>query len=278
MRIAVIGDVMLDMQIACTERENLEGAEICLTGEEFTYHPGGAANVAVLLEAMGAEVRLLGAVGDDWAADRLCALLEPMSYSLSRTSRPTTVKLRATVGDENRTRVRVDREKVDPISDTTADVLVASIGFPPGCTPPEHSAIVLADYGKGVFFGDEVKDLIDGTTCPLICSPYPTGRHDIWGGASVATMNEHEWPVIGDVGAEWTVVTRGPQGADIYYGTTSYGHAGGIRAVKDPQRVGAGDAVVARLAYLLAGETSVPAATKAAVEYATHYVRRRRGE
>jgi rfaE bifunctional protein kinase chain/domain/rfaE bifunctional protein nucleotidyltransferase chain/domain len=83
-RVAVVGDVMLDgWWRGRTERLTREAPAMVVELAERDEAPGGAANVAVNLAALGAEVRLVGAVGGDEAGERLCSMLEQAGVDLS---------------------------------------------------------------------------------------------------------------------------------------------------------------------------------------------------
>ena len=68
-RICVIGSINIDL-IAKVERFPLEGESI--TAKSFSEHPGGkGANQAVALGKLGADVYLIGKVGNDFYHDFL---------------------------------------------------------------------------------------------------------------------------------------------------------------------------------------------------------------
>lgn len=75
--IAVLGDLILDRWwFGDVERLSREAPAPVVRVGERTDVPGGAANTAVNLAALGADVRLVGAVGDDEPGCRLLALLD----------------------------------------------------------------------------------------------------------------------------------------------------------------------------------------------------------
>ena len=72
-RVIVFGDVMLDRFIyGSVERISPEAPIPVVNVERFLDMPGGAANVARNIAALGARATLLGVVGDDPSA-RICA-------------------------------------------------------------------------------------------------------------------------------------------------------------------------------------------------------------
>src|ERR1700677_2868553 len=95
-RVLVLGDVMLDRFVyGSVERISPEAPIPVMSVERFTDMPGGAANVARNLAALGGGAILLGVVGDDVrAADlttqlALSPTIEP--HLITDASRPTTV-------------------------------------------------------------------------------------------------------------------------------------------------------------------------------------------
>jgi rfaE bifunctional protein kinase chain/domain len=72
LRIGVLGDVLADLYVTgTTDRVSREAPIIIVrqTGEELI--PGGAANVAINIAALGAQVQLVGLVGRDGLGERL---------------------------------------------------------------------------------------------------------------------------------------------------------------------------------------------------------------
>src|SRR4029077_18855631 len=73
----VIGDLMLDHYIWGTvSRISPEAPVPVVQMSRETEMPGGAGNVAANMAALGAEVYVVGLLGQDAAADRLVTLLQ----------------------------------------------------------------------------------------------------------------------------------------------------------------------------------------------------------
>src|ERR1700744_315091 len=73
----VVGDLMLDHFIwGSVSRISPEAPVPVVAVNHETEGPGGAGNVAANMAALGAEVHLIGLVGDDPSADRLLNLLQ----------------------------------------------------------------------------------------------------------------------------------------------------------------------------------------------------------
>jgi D-beta-D-heptose 7-phosphate kinase/D-beta-D-heptose 1-phosphate adenosyltransferase len=158
-RVAVIGDVMLDRYLLGTvERISPEApVPVVVVGEERD-EPGGAANVAANIAALGAIADLVGAVGDDPAGARLREVLGSHEVEcgglITVTGRPTTTKSRIIA--QGQQVVRIDREVDNGLADRFRDALVDAA----------HRAIeaadvlVLTDYDKGVLDEALITDLV----------------------------------------------------------------------------------------------------------------------
>src|SRR4051812_30664956 len=76
LRVVVVGDVILDAYVdGPASRLSREAPVPVVSADEHSDAAGGAANVAVNLAALGAQVRLLSVVGRDAAAERLLAIV-----------------------------------------------------------------------------------------------------------------------------------------------------------------------------------------------------------
>src|SRR4051812_28286379 len=76
LHVAVVGDAMLDVYIrGHAQRLCQEAAVPVVDFEERTEAPGGAANTALNLQALGAKVTLISLVGRDRPGRQLCKTL-----------------------------------------------------------------------------------------------------------------------------------------------------------------------------------------------------------
>ncbi|CAL1692923.1 Ribokinase [Brevundimonas subvibrioides] len=81
MNVTVVGSINLDLVASAP---HLPGPGETVTGATLARHPGGkGANQAVAAHKLGAEVLLIGRVGDDTMADEALALLEAFGVELS---------------------------------------------------------------------------------------------------------------------------------------------------------------------------------------------------
>jgi rfaE bifunctional protein kinase chain/domain len=147
--ITVVGDIMLDEYIhGKVDRISPEAPVPVVDILQRTYCPGGAANVAVNLAALGAKVHLCSVMGDD---DNGNVLLEQLALSGLNTdlimrskTRKTTCKTRI-LGNRHQM-LRLDEENTHFLSDEEETglkkMLTASL--------EETRGILLQDYDKGV--------------------------------------------------------------------------------------------------------------------------------
>ena len=164
--VVVVGDLLLDRWIAgSAERISREAPAAVVQVGSREDVPGGAANTAVNLAALGADVRLVGAVGTDEAGTGLLALLERAGVDTSGVARlaalPTTVKTRVSAAGQ--VLVRFDEGRV--LSPEEAREVAAAV---PRATEGA-SALLVCDYDMGVA-GDAVRDALAGVdrTAPLV--------------------------------------------------------------------------------------------------------------
>lgn len=269
MNIFVVGDVMLDVELRGRFRENYERATLFVIGDQWRYHPGGAASVAGVLRWLGHQVRLFGLVGPDWAAEQLEHLLSDIDHRFRALLPVTPIKMRAYVAEE--LVARVDCEMPLAVQWTVEACFQAgqAAGIPDG--------VVFSDYAQGVFgphCQDTVRRIIDWG-CPVVVDPGPCDYFSIWDGATVATVNLREAQQM-ELGTQHLVITRGGDTVEVWTDETCrYIECATLPGV---QIVGAGDAFAAGLAAALAQGEDIYQAAEFAVESAAGYVSRPRGE
>src|SRR5438552_10722652 len=121
--IVVVGDVMIDRYVTGkVERISPEAPVPVLLHSHDRAVAGGAANVAVNIVALGCDVRLVGAVGNDQNADDLRKILAQTGVSsmhlVTDATRPTICKTRVVSGRQQF--FRIDREVTGLLSDDAA--------------------------------------------------------------------------------------------------------------------------------------------------------------
>jgi len=269
MNIFVVGDVMLDVELRGRFQENYEGAALCITGQQWRYYPGGAANTAAVLRWLGHQVNLFGLVGSDWAAAQLDHLLGNIEHHFRALLPVTTVKLRAFAQDKLISRIDCER----PVP---ADWAVEAC-YQAGEAEGIPDCVVFSDYAKGVLGPHCLSPVrrIIGWDCPVVVDPRPCDYIHIWDGATVATPNLREAQQM-EIGTEHLVVTKSGEGAEVWSG----GDCRHIPCspVSDAQIIGAGDAFTAGLGAGLAEGQDIYQAAQFAVQSATDYVSQPRQE
>ncbi|MDH2445399.1 D-glycero-beta-D-manno-heptose 1-phosphate adenylyltransferase [Amnibacterium sp. CER49] len=149
-RVVVIGDVLLDRWWAgSADRISREAPAPVVQVTDRIDVPGGAANTAMNLAALGARVVLVGAVGADEPGERLVALLDAAGVDTAGVVRAsglaTTTKTRVVGGGQ--VLVRLDEGGV-PDDDARQSVLDAALAAATGA-----DAELVCDYGLGALDG-----------------------------------------------------------------------------------------------------------------------------
>src|SRR4051812_39218549 len=143
--VLVVGDVMLDRYwFGDVERISPEAPVPVVRISRVDERPGGAANVARNVAALGAPPMLLPVTGDDEAGHALARLLQDDRVEASflrDTALRTTVKLRV-IGRQQQL-LRIDFETAQS-GELLASKLVDFERLLPGA-----GLVILSDYGKG---------------------------------------------------------------------------------------------------------------------------------
>ncbi|MDX9788724.1 MAG: bifunctional D-glycero-beta-D-manno-heptose-7-phosphate kinase/D-glycero-beta-D-manno-heptose 1-phosphate adenylyltransferase HldE [Desulfobacterales bacterium] len=266
-RILVVGDIMLDCYFwGEVSRISPEAPVPVVTVGKKTWSLGGAGNVATNLSGLGCEAALIGATGRDWAGEHLRELLSAAGVAdltVTEATRPTITKTR--VMAQRQQIVRLDEEETRRLAaDTETKILNAVKAELPRCR-----AMILSDYGKGMFLSADFTQQLIGLglsrRIPVLVDP--KGADWLrYSGATCITPNTAELEgVVGKklddetlltkkAGAlreklrlEWLLVTRGSKGMGLFGNQpTPMILAAKAREVFDVS--GAGDTVIATLA------------------------------
>ncbi|MCE3037967.1 D-glycero-beta-D-manno-heptose-7-phosphate kinase [Helicobacter anatolicus] len=199
-RILVIGDLMVDHYIwGESTRISPEAPVQVIDVKSENNRLGGACNVANNLASLGANVDICGVVGQDSMGDWLVKALDGIGVDIQHvirdTSRPTTQKSRFLLG--NQQVLRVDREIKNDIS----KALQEKIFFDLECRICDYDAIVLSDYNKGVLSKELIQKFISlakSENKPILCDP--KGRDFTkYKGATLLTPNKKEAQIASDI-------------------------------------------------------------------------------
>jgi D-beta-D-heptose 7-phosphate kinase/D-beta-D-heptose 1-phosphate adenosyltransferase len=241
--------------------------------------PGGAANVVNNLLAFGAEVAVVGVVGDDDAGRMLKRLLEEegadTSGIVAEPGRPTTRKTRVVAHSQQV--LRVDREWTAPPMLETRDALLRH----GKSLMRVAEGAVLSDYDKGMLRDSLSKALIEraGQSGTLVTANPKPANARCFRGADVASLNLSEaraasgnpefgnWDMArqgetlrSDLKVRSLVVTRGAEGLSLWLEDGQH-----VRVPAHPVEVydvaGAGDTTISAMTLgLLAGASPEEAA------------------
>jgi len=298
-KIGVVGDFLLDQYILGTSaRVSREAPIVVVDYQDTVYHPGGAANAAQNVTALGAMARAVGVIGNDREADALLRLLEARGVDVTHLMRDanaaTSTKLRIMAGEMNAQKqqvARVDRSHrllatpalTSSLRDAVDEMVAAS------------DAVLMADYGLGVLAVDVASHVLARCAAHRVASVVDS-RHRLreFRGATVATPNEveamealglaHEAELtdehglgtrVAETGIRNLIVTRGSKGMVVCGADTPYTSIGiaGSNAATDV--TGAGDTVSAVVALSLACGATLEEAARMATFAASVVVMKR---
>ena len=277
LRALVVGDVMLDEYLwGDVERISPEAPVPVVALRDRVLRPGGAANVALNVAALGAGVTLIGLRGDDEAGVSLGRALREAGLDdatlVATPRRRTTRKARVMSGGQQL--LRVDTEDTHPADAEEVELAWAAAREAAARHRPD--VIVLEDYDKGALTPEliaRVTELARSSGIPVAVDPK---ARNFWAYRGVALFKpnlkeltealpalegEPELNARLDAGHEAlrerlaherSLVTLGAGGAYLRSGTGA-----GARVAAHPREVadvcGAGDSVIAVASLALAG-------------------------
>ncbi|MCE5314281.1 MAG: PfkB family carbohydrate kinase [Armatimonadota bacterium] len=266
-RVLVIGDMMLDEHIwGNVSRVSPEAPVMVVNADSTTSMPGGAANVANNIRALGAEACVVGVVGDDEAGRTLQSSLKASGVDVSGIfvdkTRPTTRKTRIWASHRHQV-VRVDWEDKRRIASSILKRMAAFVENVAG----DVDAILLSDYDKGVVISEIVRTAVKianerGKVSISNAKPRNLAH---FAGIDLITMNRLEASsasgvdiengadvekagrkILGATRCRSLVITTGAKGLSAF---TESGEISHVPAVKSEvyDEAGAGDTVVSAL-------------------------------
>jgi D-beta-D-heptose 7-phosphate kinase/D-beta-D-heptose 1-phosphate adenosyltransferase len=197
-RVLLVGDVMMDEWVFGSVKRISPEAPIPvvnmpLTTDARAEKPGGAGNAAAILLALGANVAVVGVIGDDDFGRRLRSDLAARGAEVSGVvtdpSRPTTHKLRILAGRQQL--LRIDTESDLPFDRAVSGRLLEATRR----LLPQADVVLVSDYAKGVVSSESLPgDVIRGARAagiPFCADPKPMNV-DLYQGASLVSPNEME--------------------------------------------------------------------------------------
>ncbi|MCD9467486.1 bifunctional D-glycero-beta-D-manno-heptose-7-phosphate kinase/D-glycero-beta-D-manno-heptose 1-phosphate adenylyltransferase HldE [Photobacterium iliopiscarium] len=204
--VLIVGDVMLDRYwTGPTERISPEAPVPVVKVDQIEERPGGAANVAMNIAALGGNAKLIGLTGIDEPARALTEKLSSLNVNsdfVALAEYPTITKLR--VMSRGQQLIRLDFEEgfqnVDPvlILERMQPALVNA------------KAVILSDYAKGALVHVQAMiQLARGANLPVLVDPKGTD-FERYRGATLLTPNLSEFKaVVGCVNSEQELVEKG---------------------------------------------------------------------
>ena len=239
MNITVVGSINLDMVASAP---SLPEAGETVTGATLARHPGGkGANQALAAEKLGAEVYLIGRVGDDAMAGEALALMEAHGVDLSDVE----VDLAAPTG--------VALIAVDPTGENQIVVAAgANHCVMPEQLPARIENALIVQLELPIATVEAAVGRATGFVCANLAPAQPVSDQ-LLRRADLIVVNEVEAEFYGDLlhhGGGRVVITQGARGAEMY-------HRGVKVAWANPPKItavdatGAGDAFVGAITVAL---------------------------
>lgn len=239
MNITVVGSINLDFVASAP---SLPTAGETVTGATLARHPGGkGANQALAAEKLGAEVCLIGRVGDDGMADEALALMEEFGVDLSGVetdvAAPTGVALIA----------------VDPSGENQIVVAAgANHRVTPEQLPQRIETALIVQLELPIETVEAAVGRATGFVCANLAPAAPVSEM-LLRRADLIVVNEVEAAFYGDLlhhGGGRVVVTQGARGAEMYHRGVKVAWAS-PPAVTAVDATGAGDAFVGAVTVAL---------------------------
>lgn len=262
-KILVVGDVMLDRYwYGDVHRISPEAPVPVVHIQSVENRLGGAANVALNVRSLGAQVTLLSTVGKDDAARCLHDLLERHGINAKLDENPsmeTIIKLRV-IGRAQQM-MRIDFEKA-PEHEVSAGMLERFTAL-----LTQHDVVLFSDYGKGrLVHIPHMIQLARSAGKTVLVDP----KGDDWSrysGADIVTPNRAE---LAHAAGHWTneeqlhekaqalcrqlnlhalLLTRSEKGMTLFESNRTSSIPANAREVADV--TGAGDTVIATMALMV---------------------------
>ena len=262
--ILVIGDIILDAYILGTvDRISQEAPVPIVSIAEKNFKPGGAANVALNLSGLGANVQLIGLTGSGINCNELQKCFEKNNninlHLVKDEGRPTSVKTRI-IADGKQV-ARLDDEATNEINQIHKEKLKRIFD----ANIKKIDGIIIEDYNKGTLSSDVIVHLIDSASknsIPVYVDPkYDNYEH--YKGVRLFKPNLVEYNTIVRnknfgalpesgfkfkeyIDSEILLLTLGAEGMSLYFDDVHNQIPTKARKVYDVS--GAGDTVIATFA------------------------------
>ena len=192
-RLAVVGDAMLDHYVfGDAARLSPEAPVPVVRVERDVLRPGGAANTAVNVRALGTAAELIAVAGDDENGRALARILDEEGVAapglVVTDGRPTTWKGRVIARHQQL--VRLDREVDGDISAELEDALLGHFDR----ALARADGVILSDYGKGVVTARVAAEVISRArrAGKVVCVDPKENHFGLYKNVTSITPNHHE--------------------------------------------------------------------------------------
>lgn len=297
MRIVVVGDVLLDVDLSGDASRLSPDAPVPVVDvADARRRAGGAGLVARMLQQdvqegrQGSSVELVTVLSDDDAASALRTELTGIHLVTGPSGAPTPVKTRIRAG--NHPVVRFDEgcgeAPVPPVTEEMLDAVASA------------DVVLVSDYGRGLAANEQLRNLLErmAERIPVVWDPHPSGPGPVPGVAAVtpnlgealkaagsapggradvvraaadaATALERKWQ------SKAVIVTLGERGALIHRqgGSAELPHLIPAPVIGTTDPCGAGDRFCSTLALALGAGAALEEATQTAVQRAAEFLGR----
>jgi D-glycero-beta-D-manno-heptose-7-phosphate kinase len=278
LNVLIIGDVMIDAYLwGKVNRISPEAPVPIVAVSKKENRLGGAANVAINVQALGAQPLLCSVIGSDKDGTSFMELMQKQGLStegiIRSSSRTTTVKTRV-IGN-NHQMLRVDEETEEEISQQDRKELLGRVAAI--LKNKKTDVIIFEDYDKGVigkFLIGEIVKLAQERSIPIAADPKKKNfnhykniallkpnlkelregmKIDIDKG-NVNEISRAIQQLAAENNVETVLVTLSEKGAYVYNKKESQYLPAHVRTIADVS--GAGDTVISVAALCLAAGTS----------------------
>jgi rfaE bifunctional protein kinase chain/domain len=295
-RIVILGDAIADKFLhGAISRVSREAPVFILRHQHTETLPGGAANCAMNLVALGARVSLLSVTGRDESGSELRAKLEAAGVDIEGVivsdKVQTTTKVRILAGQSHSSKqqvIRIDYEGALLNDEEVRGAILDRLEQ----TLKGANACVISDYNYGVVDARAAELIRKMVSAPVLVDS--RFRLSEFTGFTAATPNQEEVENLAGASISSTdlqtaaqalkerlghhalLVTRGSQGMTLFEADAAPVHIPAVGAQQAVDVTGAGDTVIATFALALASGASFADAARLA-NYAGGLVVMKRG-
>jgi rfaE bifunctional protein kinase chain/domain len=296
-KIVIIGDAIADRFVhGSISRVSREAPVFILKHQHTETLPGGAANCAMNLVALGAKVSLISVTGADEAGNELRAKLEATGVNIDSVivsdKIETTTKVRILAGHSHANKqqvIRIDYEGASLHDDEIRSALLKKLQQ----SIATANAVVISDYNYGIVDARAADLIRKNTSVPVLvdsrfrlldypgftaATPNQEEVENLAGGSisSTAELEQAATDLKQRLGHRALLVTRGGEGMTLVESDAAPVHIHAVGAQQPVDVTGAGDTVIATFTLALACDASFADAARLA-NYAGGLVVMKRG-